>query len=309
MREDKNIYSMTTISQKEMRLRRKNILIICCLVLLFIILILIMIKTGGNIKKQKQAQKYANQVLQYQEKQKQKQEEEQKKEEQKRKEKLPEVTEKGKENIKSIYHSDTKRAFLTFDDGPSTVTSQILQTLNEKGVKATFFVLGSNAEHMPNMVKQMYEQGNYIANHGYSHIYSSIYASPETVLEEYNKTNDIIKNAIGEPEFNSHLFRFPGGLAGGKYADIKKQAKEILNQNDIYNVDWNCLTGDSETTNPTPEYVLKRLEETASGKNSLIVLMHDAQVKHVTADMLPQIIDYLASQGYEFKTFYDVYEK
>ena len=71
MREGKNIYSMTTISQKEIRLRRKNILIICCLVLLFIILILIMIKTGENIKKQKQAQKYANQVLQYQEKQKQ----------------------------------------------------------------------------------------------------------------------------------------------------------------------------------------------------------------------------------------------
>lgn len=159
------------------------------------------------------------------------------------------------------------------------------------------------------MIKKMYEQGHYIANHGYSHVYSSIYTSPETVLEEFNKTNEIVKNAIGIPEFNSHLFRFPGGYVGGKYADIKKQAKELLNQNDIYNIDWNCLSGDAETNNPTPEYIMKRIKETSHGKNSLIVLMHDAQAKKVTAEKLPEIIDYFASQGYEFKTFYDIFEK
>ena len=72
----------------------------------------------------------------------------------------------------------------------------------------------------------MYEQGHYIANHGYSHVYSLIYTSPETVLEEFNKTNEIVKNAIGIPEFNSHLFRFPGGYVGGKYADIKKNKQK-----------------------------------------------------------------------------------
>ena len=51
---------------------------------------------------------------------------------------------------------------------------------------------------MPNMVKEMYEKGHYIANHGYSHVYSTIYTSPETVLEEFNKTNEIVKNAIGQ---------------------------------------------------------------------------------------------------------------
>ena len=162
---------------------------------------------------------------------------------------------------------------------------------------------------MPDMVKQMYEQGHYIANHGYSHVYSTIYSSPETVLEEFNKTNGIVQNAIGDSNFNSHLFRFPGGYVGGKYADIKKQAKELLNQNDIYNVDWNCLSGDAETGSPTPEYIMRRIQETSYGKNSLVILMHDAQAKKVTAEKLPEIIDYLAGQGYEFKTFYDIFEK
>ena len=204
---------------------------------------------------------------------------------------------------------DAHKVYLTFDGGPDENTDKILDVLDKYGVKATFFVLGSNAEHNPDMVKKMYEQGHYIANHGYSHVYSLIYTSPETVLEEFNKTNEIVKNAIGIPEFNSHLFRFPGGYVGGKYADIKKQAKELLNQNDIYNIDWNCLSGDAETNNPTPEYIMKRIQETSHGKNSLIVLMHDAQAKKVTAEKLPEIIDYFASQGYEFKTFYDIFEK
>ena len=162
---------------------------------------------------------------------------------------------------------------------------------------------------MPNMVKEMYEKGHYIANHGYSHVYSTIYTSPEMVLEEFNKTNEIVKNAIGQPEFNSHLFRFPGGFVGGKYAEIKKQAKELLNQNDIFNVDWNCLSVDAETGSPTPEYIMRRIQETSYGKNSLVILIHDAQAKKVTAEKLPEIIDCLAGQGYEFKTFYDIFEK
>ena len=112
----------------------------------------------------------------------------------------------------SIYRSETKRAFLTFDDGPSTVTPTILDTLKQQEIKATFFVLGSNVNAYPETVKRIYEEGHYIANHGYSHVYSSIYSTPQAVLDEYNKCNDAVKNVIGVPEYNSHLFRFPGGF-------------------------------------------------------------------------------------------------
>ena len=226
--------------------------------------------------------------------------------ERKRQEKLPKLTEEGKEFIKHIYSSDTKRAFLTFDDGPSSNTSQILDILNERGIKATFFVLGSNVEKSPEMVKRMYDEGHFIANHGYSHVYETIYQSPQAVLDEYNRCNQVVRDAIGEQEYNSHLFRFPGGLVGGKYADIKNQANDLLLQNDIVHVDWNALNGDSETTSPTIEYEVQRVQETVGDKQSVVILMHDAQAKTVTVEALPTIIDYLKEQGYEFKNFYEI---
>ncbi len=208
--------------------------------------------------------------------------------------------------MENIYKSENKRAFLTFDDGPSSVTPRILDTLKEKNVKATFFVLGSMVEARPDMVKRIYKEGHFVASHGYSHVYSQIYASPSTVLDEYNLCMDKIRQAIGVSEYNAHLFRFPGGLPGGKYADVKKQAKQLLNENDILTIDWNCLSGDAETNNLSVDFELKRLNETSENKNSLVVLMHDAPAKSVTADSLPQIIDLLKEKGYEFKNFYEI---
>ena len=231
---------------------------------------------------------------------------EQEEKERKRQEKLPKLTEQGIENINHIYSSDTKRVFLTFDDGPSSNTNQILDILNEREVKATFFVLGSNVEQKPEVVKRMYEEGHFIANHGYSHIYEKIYQSPEAVLDEYNRCNQLVRDAIEEQEYNSHLFRFPGGFVGGKYADIKNQANELLLHNNIAHIDWNALNGDSETKNPTIEFEMQRIQETVGNKQSVVILMHDAQAKKVTVEALPQIIDYLKGQGYEFKNFYEI---
>lgn len=159
---------------------------------------------------------------------------------------------------------------------------------------------------MPETTKRIYEEGHYIANHGYSHSYSEIYASPQAVLDEFNQCNDAVKNAIGVPDYNSHLFRFPGGLPGGKYAEIKRQAKELLSQNDIVNIDWNALSGDAETANPTVEFEMQRIQETVCDKNSVVILMHDAQAKAATAEALPQIISWLKENGYEFKNFYEI---
>ena len=107
-------------------------------------------------------------------------------------------------------------------------------------------------------------------------------------------------------EYNSHLFRFPGGSVGGKYAELKSQAIALLDQNNILHIDWNSLTGDSEKANPTEEYLMNNLQKTTEGKNSLVVLMHDAQAKHITVETLPKVIEYLIQQGYTFKNFYEI---
>lgn len=223
-----------------------------------------------------------------------------------RKEKLPELTEEGKQNIQKIYRSDTKRVFLTFDDGPSdNVTTSILDTLKQENIKATFFLLGSRVELYPDIVKREYEEGHYLAIHGYSHIYSQIYSSPQSVLDEYQKTLVGIRRAIGEEEYNPHLFRFPGGYTGGKYAQIKKEAAQLLEQNGIMHVDWNSLTSDSAGCTTTEQF-LAELDRTAQKHTSVVLLMHDSGAKQTTADALPQIIAYFRDRGYEFQNFYSI---
>ena len=86
---------------------------------------------------------------------------------------------------KQAQTAHVKDIYLTFDDGPSpNVTPQILSILKEYDVPATFFVLGSRAELYPELIRQEYEAGHYIANHGYTHNYSAIYTSIQTVIDE-----------------------------------------------------------------------------------------------------------------------------
>lgn len=213
------------------------------------------------------------------------------------------------ERINSIYKTEEKRVFLTFDDGPSKkVTIPILECLKQENIKANFFVLGSRVELYPDIVKRAYEEGHYIANHGYSHKYSQIYSSANAVLDEYNKTNQAVRKAIGNQSYNTNIFRFPGGSVGGKYNDLKLEAKLLLEQSYIASVDWNALNGDAEGLK-TGESLLNRLKETVQNKNSVVILMHDAADKTKTYEVLPQVIEYLRQEGYEFKTFYDILDK
>ena len=296
--EDINIYEIETNDKID---KKKKILVILIIIALILIIIV-----GKNIftiiKGNKQCEIYEKQVAKILEEEQKKKEEE----ERKRQEKLPKLTEAGMQNIEKIYTSETKRAFLTFDDGPTDITPRILDILKQENIKATFFVLGSNVKKKPELVKRMYDEGHFIANHGYSHVYSNIYSSPQAVLDEFNSCNSEVQKAIGDNEYNSHLFRFPGGLAGGPYAEIKKQANDLLAQNNIVHVDWNALNGDGETNNLSVDFEIQRINETTENKNSIVVLMHDSPLKSVTADALPQIITNLRDKGYEFKNFYEI---
>ena len=292
-----NIYSMKKYVDKKRIIFNMIVAIITIITLIFVVYYIV--DTSLRLKRTK---KYEAQIIEYQKEQ----EEIKKQKEAERQAKIPKLTNEGKENLKHIYHSENKRAFLTFDDGPSQNTNDILNILKNNNIKATFFVLGSQVEVFPETTNRIYNEGHYIANHGYSHKYSTIYQSPEQILNEYNQCNQIVANTIKVPEYNSHLFRFPGGFVGGKYAKIKADSLPLLEQNNILYVDWNSLTGDSEKVNPTEEYLMDNLQKTTQAKNSLVILMHDSQAKRVTVDFLPKVIEYLTQQGYEFDNFYSV---
>ena len=211
---------------------------------------------------------------------------------------------------KDAQSGNEKNIYLTFDDGPSSsVTPQVLKTLKEYNVPATFFVLGSRAELYPELIKQEFNEGHYIANHGYSHKYSSIYSSVQAVLDEYDRTESAIQAALGTTEFHSYLFRFPGGSSGGPYDSLKQEAKSILESRGIASTNWNCLTGDAEGNGKSSvDQLQSRLYETANGWVSLVILMHDTDGKQNTAEALPSIIEHYKNEGYTFKNYYDIFQ-
>ena len=218
------------------------------------------------------------------------------------------ITEKEnkKINISNIYNKDTKIAYLTFDDGPSqVVTPLVLDVLKEENVRATFFVLGTNVKQNGDILKRIYKEGHYIANHGYSHNYSKIYKNAKNVLEEYEKTEKLIREALDNKEYSSNLFRFPGGFTGGKYEKIKKEAGKLLNDNNIEYIDWNVLTGDAQGAN-TKEKILENVKKHTKDKGNIVVLMHDSSSKILTYETLKDVIKYLRQQGYTFDNFYSI---
>lgn len=218
---------------------------------------------------------------------------------------LPVYSQEAKNRLDNIYKSDEKTVYLTFDDGPSkSVTPLILDLLKKEDIKATFFVLGSRVDLNPSIVKREYEEGHFIANHGYSHQYSSMYSSTGAVVEEYNRAKLAIQNALGK-EYDGHLFRFPGGSTGGKYHSLKKEAKQVLADNQIGYIDWNALSNDAAGAK-TKEALLESVKETVGQKNSVVILMHDAGDKILTYEVLPEVIKYLKEQGYTFKSFYNI---
>ncbi len=221
---------------------------------------------------------------------------------------LPQYNPNSVQQIKNIYGSDEKQVYLTFDDGPTqAITPQILDILKEEQVPATFFVLGSRVELNPDLVKRAFEEGHYIANHGYSHTYSQIYASSQAVIDEYNATERAIQEAIGISEYHSYLFRFPGGSSGGKYHNIKAEAKQILANNGIASTNWNCLNGDAEALGRTEQELLTRLYQSQEDNTSLIILMHDAHDKQATVNTLREVIQHYKAEGYVFKNFYEIF--
>lgn len=220
---------------------------------------------------------------------------------------VPQFKENSQQLVKDIYFSDEKQVFLTFDDGPTPdVTPRILDILKENGVPATFFVLGRFVERYPDLVKREYSEGHYIANHGYSHSYSQIYQNKDTVYDEYVRTENAIKNALGNQNYNTYLFRFPGGSSGGKYEKVKSEARDLFKSYGVAFTNWNCLSGDAENSK-TAEECLNRIKETKED-NSLIVLMHDANDKEQTVEALPSIIQYFRDEGYTFKNFYEIFK-
>lgn len=188
-----------------------------------------------------------------------------------------------------------KTIYLTFDDGPSDrITPKILDTLKEKSVRATFFVVGSHVSIRSRLTKRIVEEGHSIGIHSYSHEYKKIYASPQALMEDIEKCSCLLDSL----DIHTKLYRFPGGsdMAGKDFINAVQSAGYRY-------VDWNALCGDCEYTNPTIEQLFKRAISSANDRNNIVMLFHDTTDKIAVTHALPLIIDYYKKSGYDFCTF------
>lgn len=193
-----------------------------------------------------------------------------------------------------------KVAWLTFDDGPSKNTLEILDMLDMYGIKATFFVTGSNPDYY-HLIKEAYDRGHQIGLHTYSHDYSKVYSSEEAYYEDLNKIGEVVKKQIG---FVPDIIRFPGGTSNTvskKYSPglMKKLSTSVLEKGYSY-FDWNTSNGDGNM-NQTKEMLLGNLKASVEGIDHVMILMHDGTQSGETVKALDGMLSYLTKQGYRFE--------
>ena len=211
-----------------------------------------------------------------------------------------------KEKISLLTKSKEKIAYLTFDDGPTLKsTPKILDILKEEDVKATFFVIGKYVANHPELVKRAYEEGHYIANHGYDHNNKKLYASNNSFIDEVKKTDIEISKAIGVENYCSHIFRFPNGFMSPNNKSQKKKCVKLLQDMNYTYVDWNCLNNDS-IKKYTSRQLLNNLKKSSKNKGTLIILMHDTVDVSDSSSVLKASIQYLKEEGYRFDNFYSL---
>ena len=277
----KEKFDLYKIDTKE-KIDKKKILLVILILLSIICLFLIGKNVNNAIKNYQVYKKYEAQILTLKQADVERQKQEAEIKEKEKQAKLPKLTDVGKENMKHIYSSDEKRVFLTFDDGPSAVTTKILNTLKQANVKATFFLIGENAENTPELVKRESEEGHLVGNHTYHHV--EITRVPdETAKEEILMTNEVITGITGE---EVSYMRPPFGA-------WQKQLEWEL---DVMPVMWTIDPLDW-TTNNEDEIVNKVVTQ---AKENDIILLHDCYESSVNAAL--RIVDILQKEGFEFVT-------
>ena len=194
---------------------------------------------------------------------------------------------------------EEKVVYLTFDDGPSPVTSTILDILDAYGVKATFFVTAQFPEYI-DMIGEEYSRGHTVGMHTYTHEYS-IYTSLDTYFDDLGKISAIVEEQIGYVPF---AVRLPGGSSNTvsrSYATgiMTSVCNELLARGYQY-WDWNAETGDGGTVTADQAYY-NAVAPISSGMTDVVILAHDMPAKQTTVDALPSIIEYYLANGYEFR--------
>jgi peptidoglycan/xylan/chitin deacetylase (PgdA/CDA1 family) len=174
--------------------------------------------------------------------------------------------------------------------------------LAEYNIKGTFFVNGNNTSQGREIYKRIISEGHAIGNHTYSHNYERIYASIEDYLQDHQRLEALLYEAVG---IRPKIIRFPGGSNntvshryGGKDF-MKKLIRKMENEGYQY-FDWNITSKDASSRTPSKDTIIQGVLKDVDHKENAIILFHDSTPKTTTVDALPVIIEALKKKGYDF---------
>ena len=191
---------------------------------------------------------------------------------------------------------DTHKVYLTFDDGPSSNTEQILDILKQYNLKATFFVIGKEDEKSRALYKRIVEEGHTLGMHSYSHKYSVLYETEDTFESDFSRIQNYLFEVTGQ---ECLFYRFPGGSSNHVSNTEMTKFIRYLNSQGITYFDWNVSSGDATSQAYTPKELVSNVMDDVVKYKTSVVLMHDAETKHTTVEALAPMIESLQGMGAE----------
>ncbi|MBR7089777.1 MAG: polysaccharide deacetylase [Lachnospiraceae bacterium] len=184
------------------------------------------------------------------------------------------------------------RVYLTFDDGPSIYTDDILDILAAYDVKATFFVVGRENTASYARYLRIIEEGHTLGMHSYSHVYSDIYASPESFAADTERIRSLLEDVTG---YSPVFYRFPGGSSNDVSATDMHELEDYLSSQGIVYFDWNVSSGDAGKTPLSPDQIINNALQGIESRDTTVILFHDTAAKRSTVYALPSIIEAIQS--------------
>ena len=180
------------------------------------------------------------------------------------------------------------KVYLTFDDGPSSHTKEILDILDRYDVKATFFVVGKEGDWAEEALVDIVSRGHTLGMHSYTHKYRELYQSVEAFAEDFVKLRSYLEDVTG---VTSSVYRFPGGSSNTVSDLDMEEFADYLDSWDVRFFDWNVSSGDGGRQLLTVDQLVENSLEGIEERETSVILLHDAAGKTTTVEALPQIIE------------------
>jgi len=191
---------------------------------------------------------------------------------------------------------DIHKVYLTFDDGPSSNTEEILDILKQYNIKATFFVIGKEDDASKALYKRIVDEGHTLGMHSYSHKYSVLYESMDSFEQDFSQIQNYLFEVTGK---ECLFYRFPGGSSNHVSNTDMSEFIRYLNKQGITYFDWNVSSGDATSQAYTPNELVENVMKDVVKYKTSVVLMHDAETKDNTVEALVPMIESLQSMGAE----------